>query len=108
MMRKRKTAWLGAIRGLLLPAAAVAVLIIFAVALQSLDSGRTEESQRQLEEALRRGCVACYAAEGVYPPDLAYLQDHYGVQIDKTHYTVRYDVFAENLMPDITVLENKP
>lgn len=107
-MKKKKTAWLGAVRGLLLPAAAAAVLVVFAMALHGLDSGRSEENQRQLEEALRRGCVACYAAEGVYPPNLAYLQEHYGVQIDETHYTVRYDVFAENLMPDITVLENKP
>ena len=52
-------------------------------------------------------CVACYAAEGIYPPDLDYLKDHYGVQVDEERYTVFYSVFAENLMPDITVLENK-
>lgn len=52
--------------------------------------------------------MACYAAEGVYPPDLEYLKEHYGLQVDENQYTVRYDVFAENLMPDITVLENMP
>lgn len=51
--------------------------------------------------------MACYAAEGIYPPDLDYLKDHYGVQVDEERYTVFYSVFAENLMPDITVLENK-
>ena len=60
------------------------------------------------EEALRRGCVACYAAEGAYPPTLEYLQQHYGVQIDSRRYAVHYDIFAENLMPDITILENQP
>ena len=50
-------------------------------------------------------CVACYAAEGVYPPDLAYLEEHYGVQIDEERFTVSYVVFGSNLMPDITVLE---
>ena len=50
--------------------------------------------------------MACYAAEGAYPPSLEYLKEHYGVQIDGERYTVHYMVIADNLMPDITVLEN--
>lgn len=92
-------------KALLLPLAVAAVALVFSTALNSLDQGRGEEDRRQLEQALRRGCVACYAAEGVYPPDLDYLREHYGVQIDEERYTVFYEVFAENLMPDITVLE---
>ena len=91
-----------------MPAAAVAVLVFFASALNSLDSGREAENLQQLEEALRRGCVACYASEGVYPPSLDYLEEHYGVQIDRGRYIVHYDIFAENLMPDIKVMENEP
>ena len=41
---------------------AAAVLLFFASALDTLDSGRDAEGLRQLEEALRRGCAACYAA----------------------------------------------
>lgn len=91
-----------------LPAAAVAVLLFFAAALDSLDSGRSAENRRQLEEALRRGCAACYAAEGVYPSDLQYLADRYGVQIDEERYAVFYSAIGPNLMPDITVLEREP
>ena len=58
-----------------------------------------------LEEVLRRAAVACYAAEGIYPPDLAYLEEHYGIQINEERYMVTYDALAENLMPDITVLD---
>ncbi len=94
--------------GLLVPVVAVAAVLCFATALDSLDSGRAEEDLRQLEETLRRGCVACYAAEGVYPPDIDYLKEHYGLQVDEERYTVRYSAFAENLMPDITVLEIGP
>ena len=94
------------LRGLLLPAAAAAVLLLFAAALNSLNQDRSQEDLRQLEETLRRSCVACYAAEGAYPPSLAYLKDHYGLQVDETRYTVQYSAVAENLMPDITVLEN--
>ena len=106
-MRRKRTGWLALLRGLLLPVIAAGALVCFAAALNSLDSGRDAESLRQLEEALRRGCVACYAAEGTYPPSLEHLQDRYGVQIDAARYTVYYNIFADNLMPDITVLENE-
>lgn len=107
-MKKQRSGLLGLLRGLLLPVAAVAALLWFATAVDGLNSGRAEEDLRQLEETLRRGCVACYAAEGVYPTSLDYLKERYGVQIDEERYTVYYSAFAENLMPDITVLENTP
>ena len=99
--------WADLLRGLLLPAAAAAALLMFAAALNSLDQGRAEEDMRQLEETLRRGCVACYATEGIYPPDVDYLKERYGVQVDEEKYKVDYQVFAKNLMPSITVLERK-
>ena len=105
---KKRSVWFPLLRGLLLPVVCVAVLVFFSTALDSLNSGHEAEDQRQLEEALRRGCVACYAAEGVYPPNLDYLKEHYGVQVDDARYVVIYSVFADNLMPDITVLVNEP
>ena len=92
---------------LLLPAL-LAVVLIFTSALSNLSDGRRGEGREQLEEAVRRSAVACYAAEGIYPPSLEYLEEHYGVQVDRERYTVIYDVFASNLMPDVTVLENDP
>jgi len=105
-MRRGNSRLRSLLRGLLLPVAAVAVLVCFTVALNGLSEGRSQEDLHQLEETLRRSCVACYAAEGVYPPSLDYLKDHYGLQVDESRYTVHYSVIAENLMPDITVLEN--
>ena len=107
-MREKRHPWWNLLKGLLLPVGAAAVLLFFASALDTLDSGRDAEGLRQLEEALRRGCAACYAAEGIYPQDLEYLDEHYGVQVDGDRYVVHYEIFAQNLMPDITVLENKP
>ena len=108
MGNRRGSPLLRAVQVILLPLAVLAVLLCFTTALGNLDSAQSEESMRQLEQALRRGCVACYAAEGMYPPDLEYLEEHYGIQIDEARYTVMYSAFAENLMPDITVLENTP
>lgn len=90
------------------PAAGALALLCFLTALSNLTAGRDDKGKQQLEDALRRAAVACYAAEGVYPPELSYLEERYGVQVDAERFTVTYDIFGSNLMPDITVLENKP
>ena len=82
-----------------------AVLLSFSTALSNLKVGRGEEGRLQLEESVRRAAVTCYAVEGIYPPDLEYLQEHYGIQVDEKNYYVFYEVFASNMMPDITVVE---
>ena len=87
-------------------------LVLFAVVLltmlygfQSAAESSAEESLRMTEEHLRRAVVSCYALEGRYPPDVAYLEEQYGLQISEDRYIVHYEIFAENIMPDITVLE---
>lgn len=82
-----------------------AVILIVSMATARLDQQSREEDRQNLADALRRAAVACYAAEGFYPPDVAYLQEHYGLQYNEERYVIRYELFASNLMPDITVLE---
>lgn len=84
------------------------VLSCFLLGLSSLDRSHREEDRRLLEESLRRGAVACYAAEGFYPPDSDYLCRNYGITYDEARYAVHYVIFASNLMPDITVTERAP
>lgn len=84
---------------------AAAVLLAFALAVNNLETGRRAEGKQQLEDAVRRTAVSCYALEGAYPPDIAYLQTHYGLQFDETRYIIHYQFLASNLMPDITILE---
>ena len=64
------------------------------------------EQLKILTQAIQRASIQCYAIEGQYPPSVEYLEEHYGIQVDEARYTVAYDVFASNMMPDITVLEN--
>lgn len=85
--------------------ALLAVMLWFFTSLNNLSAGQGEEGRQQLETSLRRAAVACYAAEGIYPPTLDYLTEHYGVQIESDQYIVFYEIFADNLMPDITVLK---
>ena len=92
---------------MLFPILAVGILLFFLVSVNNLDNGKREEGKEQLEQALKRCAVTCYATEGIYPPDVEYMKEHYGIQIDEERYLVRYEIFAENLMPDITVVEKR-
>ena len=86
----------------------LAVLLCFLMAISRLEQGANAEGKRQLEDALRRTAVACYASEGFYPPDVDYMVQHYGLQYDEDAYRVHYEIFASNLMPEITVVERQP
>lgn len=107
MRRKTKLGWITRASALLVPLILILALVWFSAALSDLERGRHEEGMRQLEDSIRRAAVACYAAEGIYPPDLAYLTEHYGIQIDEGQYFVHYEAIAENLMPEIAVISQE-
>ena len=102
---KRQRELKGILSGILLPAAAVLILLCFLTAVSNLTQGRDDRDLHRLEQSLRRAAVACYAAEGIYPPDLEYLKARYGLQLDEKRYIVSYESIADNLMPDITIIE---
>lgn len=102
MKQKKKSLVFSILLGLL------AILLCVSLWLRDLDRRQREAGRRQLENALRRSVAACYAAEGIYPPNLDYLRQHYGLQINEERYRVFYEVFAHNLMPEMTVLERVP
>ena len=52
------------------------------------------------------GCDAeqCCAIEGAYPSSLAYLEENYGLVVNRSDYAITYEVFADNVMPNVVVL----
>ena len=93
---------------LLSPAAALLGLLWVLGALSGVEEGQQLQQRQHLEESVRRAAVTCYAVEGIYPPNVDYLQEHYGLQINRGRFRVMYEVHGSNLMPDITVLEMEP
>ena len=83
---------------------AVVLLAITLTSIGNLSGGSREQEKQQLEDALRRASLACYAARGFYPPDLDYIVSKYGIQINSERFAVFYEIFAENIMPDINVV----
>ncbi len=84
----------------------VLFIVVFAVVTISIingEKGYGEERLKVAQEAVVRAVVSCYAIEGVYPPNVQYLKDHYGLSIDETAYFVHYETYGSNLMPKIQV-----
>ena len=63
-----------------------------------------EQAQKLTEESIRRAAVQCYALEGIYPVNLEYLMDHYGIRPDTSRFIIHYQFVADNLLPDISVI----
>ena len=84
------------------------IILIAAVSLTAVllfgGGSRSAEGAGAIREAVRRGALQCYAVEGVYPPDLDYLREHYGVQVNADDYYVVYRAFSSNLPPEIRVI----
>lgn len=81
------------------------LIVVLLLSIANVGKDSRKDGVRQLETSIRRSVTACYASEGVYPPNLEYLKNHYGLQVNEDRYVVHYTIFAENMMPDITVLE---
>lgn len=85
--------------------AACAVLAGSLFAMDRLEAGREDRSAEQLERSLRRAIAACYASTGAYPASLDEITGMYGVQVDEDKYYVFYMPVAENLPPELDVIE---
>lgn len=70
-----------------------------------VDRISTRQNLELTRQAVRRAAVQCYANEGIYPPDLTYLQENYGLTVNTDKFYVEYDGFASNIMPTIEVYE---
>ena len=84
-----------------------ALLVLGSMILRSSDRDLGQESAAAIQEAVRRSALQCYAVEGVYPPNLAYLEENYGLQVNTNDFYVIYEAFASNLPPDIRVVSKQ-
>ena len=86
--------------------AAIAIILILVWLVFGRSSGKdlSEESASAIREAVVRSAHQCYIVEGAYPPDLAYLEDNYGLQVNTRDFYVNYEAFASNLPPQVKVV----
>ncbi|MBQ9644593.1 MAG: hypothetical protein IJV26_11215 [Lachnospiraceae bacterium] len=60
--------------------------------------------KESIERAMERDITACYALEGMYPPDLTYIREHYGLTYPESRFYVDYRPIAANIRPDYAVI----
>ena len=82
-----------------------AVVCMIAFGLNQTEASSKSEGLRVLEESILRATVKCYAIEGRYPYTVSYIEENYGIRIDRAKYAVHYEIFASNLFPEITVID---
>ncbi|VDN46385.1 conserved protein of unknown function [Petrocella atlantisensis] len=81
------------------------MIFLLAGRLSSYDATYANLNKTALEETVMKYVIQCYASEGSYPPHLEYLSEHYGLILDNEHYIYDYEIFASNIMPNITILD---
>ena len=102
-VKRLKNSW-NVIKGYLVSAVVFgAVIGIFLNGVLSMSDRMDQEGAETLRSAIARASVQCYAIEGRYPPSVQYLEENYGIEIDRSRFDVFYEGFASNIMPDITV-----
>ena len=102
-VKRLKNTW-NVIKGYLVSAVVLgAVIGIFLNGVLSMSDRMDQEGAETLRSAIARASVQCYAIEGRYPPSVQYLEENYGIEIDRSRFDVFYEGFASNIMPDITV-----
>lgn len=81
-----------------------AMIGIFGASVLSFGEKTGSREEETLRRAVTRASVQCYAIEGRYPPSVEYLEEHYGIRIDREKFHVFYNGFASNVMPEITII----
>ena len=93
---------------ILISFAVFAALIIFVlVVLANAEKTSKTEALAAVEQSVIRAAVSCYAYEGFYPADLAYLEENYNLVINRDRYNVYYDRIGDNILPNIIVTERR-
>lgn len=106
-VRRLKNSW-NMVKGYLISAVVFGVVMgVFLNGVLSMSDRMEREGTETLRSAIARASVQCYAIEGRYPPSVQYLEDNYGIRIDRERFYVFYEGFASNIMPDITVISNQ-
>lgn len=101
---KKRKRWPAVI---LTAAGVTAIICLLRFLLPMSGEDMKEESAKAMREAVERCAVQCYVVEGAYPPSLSYLEENYGLQINREEFYVSYDIFASNVPPAVKVISRE-
>lgn len=101
MSRSRSTHLAGKVLlGIFVVLVAIAIWVYSGVA----STVAVEQGAVTLRQTVLDASMQCLALEGAYPPTLEYLEEEYGLVINRDDYVVTYVAYASNVMPSVQVV----
>ena len=83
----------------------VAILFIFIGGISTISSSSVVNDKEILTEAIERDIVHCYCVEGMYPPNIKYMENHYGLTYDKDKFIIDYEYIGANIKPNVMIVQ---
>lgn len=80
------------------------VVIIFNQGVNTLTTTSEREAIDAVRTAVTRAAVQFYALEGRFPPQLSYLEERFGLQLDHDRFIIHYNAVGSNITPQIAVI----
>lgn len=79
------------------------IILFFLLAIANTSKEVDENELITLRESIDKAIVNCYAIEGAYPKNIEYIEENYGVVIDRDKFVVIYEAIAPNVLPNVIV-----
>ncbi len=77
---------------------------LFTAVAGNLSRNTKSEQRLALENAMEHAISSCYALEGMYPPNLNYMKNYYGLTYDEELFYVSYRPIASNIRPEYFII----
>ena len=82
----------------------LAIVLVVVLSSNAIGASLREQGELSVRNAILNSAKQCCAIEGAYPSSLAYLEENYGLVVNRSDYAITYEVFADNVMPNVVVL----
>ena len=85
----------------------VVVIVLFIYGVSAVSNSSVVNDKEILTEAIEHDIIHCYCVEGMYPPSVKYMQDHYGLTYDTEKFIIDYEYIGANIMPKFMIIPRR-
>lgn len=83
----------------------VSVVVLFIYGISAVSNSSVVNDKEILSEAVNRDIIHCYCVEGMYPPSVKYMEEHYGLLYDADKFIIDYEYIGANIMPKVMIIQ---
>lgn len=85
----------------------IAVIVLFIYGIAAVSNSSVVNDKEILTEAIQHDIIHCYCVEGMYPPNVKYMQNHYGLTYDDDKFIIDYEYIGSNIMPKVMIIQKQ-